>query len=168
MIENEDQAALRDWITKGLEIAAVRNLKGNSGYLLNNMIAKYTLYNDEYYISERALEKLNSDNIDLDKRYSRISFYGSKKPYIYEHAIPAKVIRDLLLKCKSNEVKSIFDKAGIVALILKEEDKELNNCDLKSKMPDGWEIGDDPKLRYKKAGIDISEKKLKVQGAIYR
>ena len=47
-MENIDQKALRLWIFKGLNIPEVKNLRGNSNYLLNNMIAKYTLYNSEY------------------------------------------------------------------------------------------------------------------------
>jgi len=30
------------------------NLKGNTGYLFNNMIAKYTLFSPKYKISENA------------------------------------------------------------------------------------------------------------------
>ena len=40
---NSDQKALIQWITLGLKIKEVRDLKGDSGYLLNNMIAKVTL-----------------------------------------------------------------------------------------------------------------------------
>ena len=168
MTENEHQKALREWIVKGLEIPAIRKLKGNSSYLLNNMIAKYTLYNDEYSISEKALKRLNSDGIDLNQTYNRKKFYGSEQPYIYEHAIPASVIRKLLCNCKKNEFENIFNNAGIVALILKEEDKKLNQCGLKSKMPEKWKIGEDPKARYQYAGINISNEKLKVKGAVYR
>jgi hypothetical protein len=41
--ENPDQVALLKWISAGLQIDEVRNLRGDAGYLLNNMIAKYTL-----------------------------------------------------------------------------------------------------------------------------
>ena len=40
---NSDQKALIQWIISGLKIKEVRDLKGDSGYLLNNMIAKVTL-----------------------------------------------------------------------------------------------------------------------------
>ena len=40
---NSDQKALIQWITSGLKIKEVRDLKGDSGYLLNNMIAEATL-----------------------------------------------------------------------------------------------------------------------------
>ena len=45
---NYDQKALIQWITSGLKIKEVRDLKGDSGYLLSNMIAKVTLACSEY------------------------------------------------------------------------------------------------------------------------
>ena len=44
---NSDQKVLIQWITSGLKIKEVRDLKGDSGYLLNNMIAKVTLAFDK-------------------------------------------------------------------------------------------------------------------------
>ena len=51
-IENEDQIALRRWLTAGLRIPEVADLHGDAGYLLNNMIAKYTLAASAYAVSE--------------------------------------------------------------------------------------------------------------------
>ena len=48
--ENTDQRALRLWFTAGLRIPEVAALYGDGGYLLNNMIAKYTLAADTYAI----------------------------------------------------------------------------------------------------------------------
>ncbi len=53
--ENIHQRALRKWIVAGIQIPEV--IEGNNGdsrYLLNNMIAKYTLAADTYAISELA------------------------------------------------------------------------------------------------------------------
>tara|TARA_B100000242_G_C42628892_1_gene296108 strand:- start:150 stop:350 length:201 start_codon:yes stop_codon:yes gene_type:complete len=49
---NSDQKALIQWITSGLKIKEVRDLKGDSGYLLNNMIAKVTLAISNRYTSK--------------------------------------------------------------------------------------------------------------------
>ena len=46
--ENANQRALRLWVTAGLAIPEVTQLHGDAGYLLNNMIAKYTLAADTY------------------------------------------------------------------------------------------------------------------------
>ena len=40
---NSDQRALIQWITSGLKIKEVRDLKGDWGYLLNKMAAEVTL-----------------------------------------------------------------------------------------------------------------------------
>jgi hypothetical protein len=60
---NADQLALLKWITAGLLITGVRKLDGDAGYLLNNMIAKYTLAASEYRISERALAKIGRAHV---------------------------------------------------------------------------------------------------------
>jgi len=57
--ENIDKAALRKWIEAGLAIPEVRELLGEAGYLLNNMIAKYTLASSFYAISESVLSEFN-------------------------------------------------------------------------------------------------------------
>jgi hypothetical protein len=57
--ENIDQAALRKWIEAGLAIPEVRELHGDAGYLLNNMIAKYTLASSFYAISESVVSQFN-------------------------------------------------------------------------------------------------------------
>ena len=51
---NSDQRALIQWIIAGLKIKEVRELKGDSGYLLSNMIAKVTAAASDYLISEEA------------------------------------------------------------------------------------------------------------------
>jgi hypothetical protein len=57
--ENMDQAALRKWIEAGLAIPEVRELHGDAGYLLNNMIAKYILASSFYAISESVVSQFN-------------------------------------------------------------------------------------------------------------
>ena len=67
MIWNPDQRALIQWITAGLKIKEVRDLKKRLGYLLSNMIAKVTLANSEYFISNDALKLIHQMNVDLKK-----------------------------------------------------------------------------------------------------
>lgn len=68
---NKDQTALLEWITAGLQISEVRSLRGDAAYLLNNMIAKYSLAASEYLLSEQALARLQSDGFDLSRTYKR-------------------------------------------------------------------------------------------------
>ena len=168
---NSDQRALIQWLIAGLKIKEVRELKGDSGYLLSNMIAKVTLAASAYSISEEALKKFNLMNVDLNERYSRSKFYGKKQPFVYEHSIPASIVRSRLLELaplKDSEVEHILLSAGSVAIILREEDKKLSSIKLARKMPDGWFWGADSFARYKTAGIKISKERLLVEGPICR
>ena len=70
---NSDQKALIQWITSGLKIKEVRDLKGDSGYLLNNMIAKVTLACNEYTLSIGALKMFNMMKVDLKKDIKEVN-----------------------------------------------------------------------------------------------
>jgi len=150
MLENNNQKALRKWICAGLKIHEVLNLHGDSKYLFNNMIAKYTLFSDEYKISTKALNKLRNEGIDLEKVYYRRRFYGRGKPYIYEHLIPVTLIREILLKSDHSQetVKDILRMSGNVVVLLRSEDELLKTVGLNSRMPDEWSFGDDPLYHY--------------------
>jgi hypothetical protein len=171
--ENADQRALRLWITAGLAITEVAALYGDAGYLLNNMIAKYTLAADSYRISTGALREFRRQGVDLTQSYSRRTFYGLRKgknPFIYEHAVPAGVVRVALLDGGTDEalVASLLVSAGEVAVLLRSEDALLRAAGLAQKMPAGWQVGDEPTARYDKVGIELSAVRLKVHGAICR
>ena len=133
--ENIDQCALRKWIEAGLSIPEVVALKGDAGYLLNNMIAKYTLAASSYAISISALGKFQRQGIDLREVYARRRFYGKGSPFIYEHAIPVGIIRgELLARSKSlPDLRTFLAKAGFVAVLLREEDQHIRAAGLASK-----------------------------------
>jgi len=174
-IENDDQRALRLWITAGLKIQSVRELKGNSNYLLNNMIAKYYLYNNTYKISVNALQKMKEENLDPETTILRGKLYGKNKSYLYEHMVPVNIIRGELLKldldaCEDTIKKIIQTYTESVIIILREENKKLNELNLRSSMPEKWQFGYDGQVddRYRQAKIDISNKLIKMRGAIKR
>lgn len=168
--ENDDQIALRRWITSGLQIPEVRNLNGDAGYLFSNMIAKYTLAASAYRISSLALRWFRSNNVDLSVEYARSRFYGKGSPLMYEHSIPASVIRGLLLKADSREeiVRDILSQSGCVVVVMRSEDEALSAHGLARKMPDSWRFGGNPFARYEMAGIELSNTFLKVKGKIQR
>ncbi len=89
---------------------------------------------------------------------------------MYEHSIPATFVRSELINSDYREktVKMILEKAGEVTLILRIEDKKLNDCGLKKCMPSEWSFGSDSQIRYKKAAVEISKERLKVKGSIQR
>lgn len=171
--ENIDQVALRRWIEAGLHIYEVRALKGDAGYLLNNMIAKYTLAASCYSISELALDELKARGIDLSAVHPRREFYGKKggkNLFIYEHTIPAGIVRRQLLSevIDSEKIKTTLSGAGQVAIILRTEDERIRKAGLASKMPSGWKFGDDPLARHQAVDIKLSARVLKVEGPICR
>ena len=168
--ENVDQRALRLWLTVGLQIPEVVALHGDAGYLLNNMIAKYTLAADSYPISVLALDEFRRQGIDLTQTWTRRNFYGKDKPFKYEHVIPAGIVRDRLLKSGRSErtVRHVLQNLGCVAVLLRSEDRRLRDAGLNGKMPDGWKWGDDPIERYRAVGIELSDQALRVSGAIMR
>ena len=59
----------------------------------------------------------------------------------------------------SNKIKQSFSL---------KENNLLDKAKLKSKMPKEWKFGDNTFARYKKLGIEISNKKIKVSGSIIR
>ena len=171
--ENVDQRALRKWITAGLAISEVVGLHGDSGYLLNNMIAKYTLAADHYAISSAALEEFRRQEVDLSATYSRSKFYGKqngRNPFIYEHSVPAGLIRKALLEGQRTEddVAFALQSAGQVVVLLRAEDSLLKDAVLSARMPAGWKLGDNPLARYQAVGTTLSAQRLLVSGAICR
>ena len=167
---NVDQIALIKWITAGLAINEVRELHGGAPYLFSNMIAKVTLAADQYFLSVNALNRLNQDKVDLKKIYKRSTFYGKKSPFMYEHTIPASIVRSKLLTVPplEEEVINVLNQAGHVVMILREEDVLLRSNGLTRKMPHGWEWGDDPFDRYHSSGIKLSKTRIKMKGIICR
>ena len=170
MTENIDQRALRLWITSGLAIPEVTSLHGDAAYLINNMVAKYTLAADTYGISLAALHEFDCMGIDLHATWPRRKFYGRSTPFKYEHIVPVGIIREALLDSDGSEatVTTILRSSGFVTVLLRTEDKRLNSAGLNARMPSGWNIGDDPTARYRAVGIELSDRVLKVKGAIMR
>lgn len=168
--ENVDQVALRKWITAGLLISEVRGLNGDAGYLLSNMIAKYTLASSRYRLSCEALSWFESRGIDLSIEYARSKYYGKNSAVMYEHSIPSSVVRSVLLAQDPSEssVKSVLSSAGEVVVVMRSEDEKLGAIGLAKKMPIDWKYGDDPHARYAEAGIELSQSFLLVKGKIKR
>ena len=89
---------------------------------------------------------------------------------MYERTMPASLVRNQLLKVKPTrgEVEAILSTIGPLAMVLREEDDQLRINGLRSKMPLGWEWGDDALARYHAAGLPIAMHKISIEGAICR
>ena len=169
-MENDGQLGLRKWIQAGLAIREVHDLNGDAGYIFNNMIAKYTLAAATYRVSVKAERVLRRSGVRLDRPVRRGAIYGKSKPTVFEHAVPATIVRTQLLDSSGSSaaIKQVLARAGPVAIILREEDALLNRMGLSQKMPEGWKWGDDVLDRYRRAGIVLTDRGVRMTGAIKR
>jgi hypothetical protein len=167
---NADQRALLRWLVAGLQIDEVRNLHGDAGFLLSNMIAKFSLAASAYRLSQGAVRELTAQQIDLRDTYKRSRFYGKNSLFMYEHAVPCSLVRRKLLEINPTlqSVLQILSSAGPVVMVLRTEDQQLRDSGLLRSMPQGWQWGDDPLARYRASGIALSRRDLKVTGQIER
>jgi hypothetical protein len=167
---NTDQRALVRWLVYGLQIDEVRNLHGDAGFLLSNMIAKFSLAASSYRLSQGAVRELTALQIDLRGTYKRSRFYGKQSLFMYEHAVPCSLVRQKLLEINPTlqSVLRILTSAGPVVMVLRTEDQQLRDSGLLRSMPEGWEWGDDPLARYRQSGIQLSRRILNVTGQIER
>jgi hypothetical protein len=147
----------------------VRELNGDAGYLLSNMIAKFTLGSSSYRLSANTFTWFDSRGIDLTKEYARSRYYGKNSAVMYEHSIPSNIVRSVLLSLDPSEasIQSVLHSAGEVVVVMRDEDERLAAMGLARK-PEGWEYGDDPHARYAEAGIQLSESFLRGKGKIKR
>ena len=166
--ENIDQRALRLWLTSGINIPEVSQIKGDARYLLSNMIAKYTLAADVYAISKEALDQFGLREVDLSRTYNRHTFYGKEKPFIYEHPVPVRLVRDAILNGDKtpDNVAQLLQEMPPVSVLLRSENERLVKAKLTRDMPKEWDFGDEPYARYRAVGIELSDRSLKVKGEI--
>ena len=167
MTINKDKLALRHMIKAALQCPEFIEGHGDGKYLFSNMVAKYTLSDDQYRFTEGALEEFIRRGGDVNKVHTRASLYGKKSPFIYEHSIPAKVVRDQLIS-NPDQVDEILDNVGEVFITLRTEDEVLKNNGFQSSMSEEWNFGDSHFDRYEKSGIKVSNQVLNMKGAIKR
>lgn len=169
-----------------------RTGKGQTWYLFANAVASFSSYNRYYGISTGALEIIVERKIDLGKPVSRRSLFdirdsNGEKILTYEHLCPATYMIEILLSSvksiieeyrgkDSNElenkirlcIKERMIKYGMVAVITKKEDSQLNGF-LKYKLRTNQARPiDQMKERYKEAGIELASKYITVYGKMYR
>jgi len=170
---NPDQQTLLDWILAGLRIPEVREGRGDAAYLLGNMIAKYSLFADQYRLSERASLEMERLGVDLSKTYKRGHFYGKKSPFIYEHPIPANATLDHLLSLppdalNHSTLERVLEFTSPAYILLREEDRSLAAARLGNRMPEGWTWDGSPLARYERVGIAMSKQFVHVEGKVKR
>jgi hypothetical protein len=155
---------------------------GDMNYVVRNMIAKYVSSASRYSVS-KGVESLIDDNPTVfgglsteNSNNLKNLFYGGKseaskigKPTMFEHSVPAVIVRDQLLQLRSIEipnenkqqfterVRKVLLRSGRVVVVLKEENSRLS----RKHMPTGWDYfsGDDlERYRHAKPPVCISSK----------
>lgn len=164
---NKDKLALRHMIKAALQCPEFIEGHGDGKYLFSNMVAKYTLSDNTYRFTVGALEEFLNRGGDVNKVHTRASLYGKNSPFIYEHSIPAKVVRDQLIS-NPDKVDEILDNVGEVFITLRTEDEILKNNGFQSSMSEEWNFGDSHYDRYEKSGIEVSDQLLNMKGGIKR
>jgi hypothetical protein len=93
------------------------------------------------------------------KAFARLASYhkGGKRPDIkglrLEHVIPRGILAARLLREDPDDLAGYLDTHFRAVVITTEDDSQLNQHGVRNRMPDGWELGDDAWVRYKKAGF---------------
>jgi hypothetical protein len=72
-----------------------------------------------------------------------------------EHAVPIRVMFDHFIAADNDEKMETVIDAYHVAVITLAEDVRLRETGLHSKMPAGWQLGDDPLARWRQVGIEV-------------
>jgi len=76
---------------------------------------------------------------------------GSRRPDIkglrLEHVIPRGILAEELLSHEPEDLARFLDKHFQAVVITTEDDTQLNQHGVRSRMPAGWEIGFDPWVR---------------------
>lgn len=137
-------------------------------YGLKNYIARHSLANDEYFVSEQAFSLFGHHNLSVPLRRSKIG--GLKQYFTFEHPIPASVVMKAIKSSgrTSEEIDTFLKVADCVTLVTKEEDRKVAT-EYKSSMPEGWNHQVDSQfVRYELCGIPIRKEKIAVFGTLIR
>ena len=109
-------------------------------------------------ITDYWLKEVKKEDVYTHKNIKRsiAAKYANKKEVNLEHAIPMKVLIEMLLKTENltaEKVDKILNQFCVVMIITKDEDSLLN-AKYRSSMPSNWN-GVDIYARYTAVGIEF-------------
>ena len=139
-------------------------------YGILNYVAKFSLANDNYFITQNCLTHLRKNGLLNSKGLLRAK-KGARYKFIFEHPVPSNVIGDLLYANKDNKdmMLKILKETDCVTIMTYEENFVLIKNGFADNMPHDWKIlKDDPFARYDACGFDRPETKVPVYGALAR
>ena len=138
-------------------------------YGILNYVAKFSLANDTYLITEKCKKNLKEAGLITKGKLLR-KHKGKKNKFTFEHPVPSNVIADLILFDPNDEkrIKNILLKTNLVTVLTYEENSLLNKS-LVANMPNNWSYDSgDFFARYKKSALEIPSERIEVHGAIKR
>jgi len=130
-------------------------------YIQGNQVAMFSNSSDNYHITQKTKELLESKNIDITDRRNK----STKNGYTFEHPVPCTVIRDEMAKVDTIQEKNevLMRLALNVVILSSEEDKTLP----RQNMPTNWD-GHNVWARYEAAGLQVMDKTVSMHGPIRR
>ncbi len=166
---NKSQKEIYEFIRSSVKL----DIDLNSAWFLYNMrntIAKYSLYDDMHYITQKTLNYLKANNILREDNKLRRRLKGRKNRFTLEHNVPSSVVLKMIydVRYDDKKIKEILEKTSVVTVLTYDEDKLIRDSGYQSKMPEGWKLGDDVFARYRKSGVEVPTKMIEVYGAVYR
>ena len=162
---NNIQHALRDLIHDTLKNIQKHKAGEIINWTLRNLIAKYSLANDYYYTTQKTIDFIEQQGLEITNRAIRLK----KNKITFEHPVPSKVIADeFLTKYDPDYINRILVDTDAVVILSHDEDNILKKNGLNKVMPKNWKFGDSIFARYDFCEIKVLEKKIKMKGAIRR
>lgn len=137
-------------------------------YGLKNYIARHSLANDTYFVSEKAFAQFPNYSLSLPLRRSKIG--NLKKHFTFEHPVPASMVAAQIRDSGRSleEIDRILNFADCVTLVTKEEDRLIGESFI-STMPDGWQYHHGSCFaRYEHCAVNLRAEKIPVFGRLVR
>lgn len=114
-----------------------------------------TFRNSADAISEEALSFINQHGEDQPDGTRRTP-NKLKKQLIHEHLVPCTFLSKAIVERRPNteKIHKLLLENGIRCIVLDQEDRKLVAAKLGQSMPEDWQLGHNPFLRYRQAGIN--------------
>ena len=119
-----------------------------------NYVAKYSLANDKYFVTEQSMRHLIS-NAYLNEAGLRRGLKCKAYGFTFEHPVPSNVIAEQIINHRNDKekIQFILERTDCIHVLTSEENSKLNGR-LVNSMPDGWDLfNDDILARYEVSGI---------------
>lgn len=134
-------------------------------YGFKNYIARHSLANDTYFVSESAFAAFPQFKLTLPLHRGKIG--KLKSTFTFEHPVPASVTATSIKNSNRTleTISEILSYADCVTLVTKEEDRAMHRY----LMPTDWLfLMSSTFARYELAGIRIRKDKIPMMGRLVR